>query len=82
MNLKIEGLILDVGCRPNSNPVNINLDYEWISGVDICCDITRGLPLTDDYVGGIFTLQKIDPCLAHFGGASQIMRAGTGRELR
>ena len=30
-------------------------------GIDICCDITRGLPLTDGYVAGIFT----EHCIEH-----------------
>jgi predicted SAM-dependent methyltransferase len=61
MNFKTEGLILDLGCGPNSNPKNINLDYEWRPGIDICCDITKGLPLKDNYVGGIYT----EHCVEH-----------------
>jgi predicted SAM-dependent methyltransferase len=61
MNLKKPGLILDVGCGPNTRPENINLDYSWHPGIDICCDITRGLLLPDRYVRGIFT----EHCLEH-----------------
>src|SRR5579863_5017097 len=61
MNLKTEGLILDIGCGPNSNPKNINLDYDWRPGINICCDITRGLPLPDNYVAGIFS----EHCIEH-----------------
>jgi predicted SAM-dependent methyltransferase len=61
MNLKTEGLYLDVGCGPNIKPSNINLDYSWHPGVDICCDITRGLPLDASYVRGIYT----EHCIEH-----------------
>ena len=62
INLKTEGIILDVGCGPNINSSNINLDYEWQPGVDVCCDITKGLPFfNDDYVAGIFT----EHCIEH-----------------
>jgi predicted SAM-dependent methyltransferase len=61
MNLKEEGLVLDVGCGPNINVDSLNLDYSWRPGIDICCDITKGLPLPDEYVGGIFT----ERCIEH-----------------
>jgi predicted SAM-dependent methyltransferase len=61
MDIKTEGLILDVGCGANSNPKNINLDYRWRPGVDICCDITCGLPLPNNYVAGIFS----EHCIEH-----------------
>jgi predicted SAM-dependent methyltransferase len=61
MNHKTEGLVLDIGCGPNGSPRNINLDYHWRPGVDVCCDITKGLPFKDGYVAGIFT----EHCLEH-----------------
>ncbi|HEX4410989.1 MAG TPA: methyltransferase domain-containing protein [Xanthobacteraceae bacterium] len=61
MNQKTPGLILDIGCGPNSHDENINLDYSWRPGVDVCCDITRGLPFPDQYVGGIFS----EHCIEH-----------------
>lgn len=61
MNLKQSGLYLDVGCGPNTNPKNINLDYYWCPGIDVCCDITKGLPFPSNYVQGIYT----EHCLEH-----------------
>jgi len=61
MNFKTKGLYLDVGCGPNTLPSKINLDYNWHPGIDICCDITRGLPLDDCYVFGIYT----EHCIEH-----------------
>ena len=61
MNRKTAGLILDVGCGKNSHAQNINLDYDWYAGIDVCCDITRGLPFQNGYVGGIFT----EHCIEH-----------------
>ena len=61
MHFKTDGLILDVGCGPNAKPSNINLDLGWHPNIDICCDITRGLPLDDLYVGGVYT----EHCIEH-----------------
>lgn len=61
MNFKTEGLILDVGCGTNFRAENLNLDFFWRPGVDICCDITRGLPLKDGYVTGVFS----EHCIEH-----------------
>jgi predicted SAM-dependent methyltransferase len=82
MDRKSEGLILNVGCGPNSNPSNINMDYDWHPGIDICCDITKGLPLEDNYVGGVFTEHCIehitfDAALFLFREFYRIMRPGT-----
>jgi len=61
-DIKQPGLYLDVGCGPNAKHSNINLDYHWRPGVDVCWDITKGpLPLADDYVAGIYT----EHCLEH-----------------
>jgi predicted SAM-dependent methyltransferase len=66
MNLKSAGLYLDVGCGANVHPENINLDYYWRPGVNICCDITHGLPLPSAYVRGIFS----EHCLEHVSFSS------------
>jgi predicted SAM-dependent methyltransferase len=86
MNFKTKGLILDVGCGPNSNSRNINLDYHWRPGVDICCDITRGLPLSDDYVAGIYTEHCIehipfDRALFVFREFYRVMKSGTNARI-
>jgi hypothetical protein len=39
-----------------------NLDYGWHPGINVCWDITRGLPFPNHYVGGVFT----EHCLEHF----------------
>jgi len=72
MRLKTAGLVLDVGCGPNARPGNLNLDFHWRPQVDICCDITRRLPLADAYVSGLFS----EHCLEHipFSGALQALR--------
>jgi predicted SAM-dependent methyltransferase len=61
MNFKTNNLYLDVGCGPNDYPDFINLDWGWHPGIDICCDVTKGVPLGDEYVRGIFT----EHCLEH-----------------
>lgn len=54
-NRKQQGLVLDIGCGPNTRPDTINLDYYWRPGVDVCWDATTRLPFPDGYVNGIFT---------------------------
>jgi predicted SAM-dependent methyltransferase len=66
LNLKRPGLVLDVGCGPNNSPEKLNLDYDWRPGIDICCDITKGLPVPDHYVSSIFT----EHCFEHIPFAS------------
>jgi predicted SAM-dependent methyltransferase len=61
-NVKRPSLYLDVGCGPNAKHSNINLDYHWRPGVDVCWDITKEpLPFADGYVAGIYT----EHCLEH-----------------
>ena len=52
---------LDVGCGPNTHGHFINLDYSWHPDIDICWDVTKGLPLNDRSVSGVFT----EHCLEH-----------------
>jgi predicted SAM-dependent methyltransferase len=72
MRFKTAGLVLDVGCGPNARATNLNLDFQWRPGVDICCDITRPLPLADGYVSGLFS----EHCLEHipFSSALDVLR--------
>lgn len=52
---------LDIGSGPNIHKDFINLDYSWHPGIDICWDVTNGIPLRDESVKGIFT----EHCLEH-----------------
>lgn len=52
---------LDIGCGPNAGPGFLNLDYDWKPGIDLCWDVTRGLPLADASLRGIYT----EHCLEH-----------------
>jgi predicted SAM-dependent methyltransferase len=52
---------LDVGCGPNTHANFINLDYGWRPGIDICWDVTRGLPLESNSLKGLFT----EHCFEH-----------------
>jgi hypothetical protein len=65
---------LDIGCGPNTHGTFINLDYFWRPGVDVCWDITRGLPFGDASMRGIYS----ERCLEHFSvaEASGIFREG------
>jgi predicted SAM-dependent methyltransferase len=59
-NKKMAGCYLDLGCGPNATPDFCNLDYTWHPGVDVCWDVTRGLPFADHYIGGIFTEHMLE----------------------
>lgn len=52
---------LDIGCGPNRHAEFINLDYGWQPGIDICWDVTRGIPPPDAAVKGIFS----EHCFEH-----------------
>lgn len=56
-----QGTHLDIGCGLNPHPELINLDYHWHPGVDVCWDITRGLPFATASLQGVFT----EHCLEH-----------------
>jgi len=60
---RLRGLTyLDIGCGLNPHDGFINLDYLWHPKVDVCWDITRGLPFADGSMRGIFS----EHCLEHF----------------
>lgn len=64
--------LLHVGCGSNIYGGFINLDYTWQPGVDICCDITKGIPLATGSMNGVYT----EHCLEHisFGDCSAVLR--------
>jgi len=53
---------LNVGCGWNTDPRFINVDALWHSGIDVCWDISRGLPFASASMRGLFT----EHCLEHF----------------
>lgn len=55
------GAYLNVGCGPNIAAGFVNLDYAWRPGVDLCCDVTRPLPIAASSIGGIYT----EHCFEH-----------------
>src|ERR1700722_8051509 len=57
---------LDIGCGPNTHGAFINLDYLWRPGVDVCWDITRGLPFGDTSMRGVYS----EHCFEHFSVAT------------
>ena len=52
---------LDIGCGQNTHDNFINLDYVWHPKVDLCWDISGGIPLATGSLRGIFT----EHCLEH-----------------
>jgi predicted SAM-dependent methyltransferase len=53
---------LDIGCGRNVHSGLVNLDFLWHPDVDVCWDITRGIPFATGSMRGIFT----EHCLEHF----------------
>ena len=60
INRKTQGCYLNIGCGPNIEMDCCNLDYDWRPGVDICWNVTRGIPLSNEYVDGIFTEHMLE----------------------
>jgi len=52
---------LDLGCGSNIHDSFVNLDYSWRPGIDVCWDVTKGIPLTSQSVKGVFS----EHCLEH-----------------
>jgi predicted SAM-dependent methyltransferase len=54
---------LDVGCgiHAQRDPEWVNLDYDWFPGIDLCWDITRGLPVPSAHFRGVYS----EHCLEH-----------------
>jgi predicted SAM-dependent methyltransferase len=59
---------LDIGCGPNSHPEFVNLDYLWHPSIDVCWDISRGIPFASCSMRGIFS----EHCLEHFPLATAV----------
>jgi SAM-dependent methyltransferase len=53
---------LDLGCGPNTHDNFINLDYNWHPKIDLCWDVSRGIPLPDQSLRGVYT----EHCLEYF----------------
>jgi predicted SAM-dependent methyltransferase len=53
--------LLNVGCGPNAIAEFVNLDYNWLEGVDLVWDITRGIPFKAERFSGIYS----EHCLEH-----------------
>jgi len=58
----IEASYLEVGCGQNYHSHFVHLDYLWHPGIDVCWDITRGLPFAAGTFKGVFS----EHCLEHF----------------
>ena len=53
---------LDIGCGRNTHEHLINLDFAWHPAIDLCWDVTNGLPFPDQSLRGVFS----EHCLEHF----------------
>lgn len=54
-------LYLNIGCGPNTLDGFINVDYQWFPKLDLCWDITKGIPIANNSIKGIFC----EHCLEH-----------------
>jgi len=52
---------LNSGCGSHFVDRFVNLDYQWMPGLDLCWDVRRPLPFSDATMQGIFT----EHCLEH-----------------
>ncbi|ATQ69762.1 MULTISPECIES: class I SAM-dependent methyltransferase [Methylosinus] len=75
------GGYLDIGCGANALPDFCNLDYRWAPGVDICWDVTHGLPFPNEFFAGVFTEHMLEhlafaDALALLAETRRVLRAG------
>lgn len=63
---------LNIGCGANILDGFVNLDFSWNPGIDICWDLSDGIPLESDSMNGCFS----EHCLEHldFQTAIQTLR--------
>lgn len=52
---------LNLGCGRFPHPKFVNLDFDWFSGVNLCWDISGGLPFPNARLSGVFS----EHCLEH-----------------
>lgn len=57
------GAYLNIGCGQYPAAGFFNIDYAWRPGINLCWDITRGLPIQSATIAGIFT----EHCIEHIG---------------
>lgn len=57
---------LNLGCGPFSHGSFVNLDYDWQPGIDVCWDISRGLPFPKASLKGVFS----EHCFEHLPRAA------------
>ena len=53
-------LILDIGCGANKQPGSTGIDRRRLKGVDVICDIERGLPFRDRTVASAHLIHTIE----------------------
>ncbi len=53
---------VDIGCGLNRHNALLNLDWQWTPGLDLCWDITQGLPFADQSMLGVYS----EHCFEHF----------------
>jgi predicted SAM-dependent methyltransferase len=62
---------LEIGCGPNTHAGFIHMDYAWRSHIDLCWDVTKGIPLESETLAGVYT----EHCLEHlpFAAVDQVL---------
>ena len=76
-----DGAYINLGCGPNARPDFVNIDFQWLPGVDICRDLTKGVPAAGGSAAGIFSEHCIehvplDQARALLADCHRVMRSG------
>jgi SAM-dependent methyltransferase len=50
---------INLGCGPMSSAAFINCDRRMSPGLDLCCDVTRGLPFADGSIAAIVAVHLL-----------------------
>ena len=64
--------LINIGCGSNIDKKFFNVDYQWRPGLDLCWDITKGIPLESGLFKGAYT----EHCLEHisFSEAKDVLK--------
>jgi len=78
-------VFLDLGCGARKRPGHIGLDTAKLEGVDLVCDIEKGLPFEDGSVDGVwsnFLFEHVSDTVFLFKELYRVCRNGAIVEFR
>jgi len=59
-DVRLMGIILDIGCGERKQSGTIGVDRRLVSGVNVGCDFERGLPFREGSIEGAYLIHSIE----------------------